>query len=236
MMKKEFPFVRVIESDKNLGFSKGINLGAKHAKGEFLLFLNSDCQFLQTNLAHMVSFLNNHSDIGIVGGKMVNTDGSLQRSYSNFYGIKDIAVMLFGREKIELLMQKSDSECETDWVSGGFMLVRADVFNRIKGFDERIFMYTEDMELCFRVKKAGYKIYFFPETTVQHEGQGSSNRSFAVINIYKGLKYFYKKHKSFPSYTLILCLLLIKAAGAIIIGIVTGNKKLVSTYMQALTS
>jgi GT2 family glycosyltransferase len=144
--------------------------------------------------------------------------------------------MLFGREKVELLMQKSDKEQETDWVSGGFMVVRSDIFKKVKGFDEHIFMYTEDMELCYRVKKAGYKIYYVPSSTVRHEGQGSSDRSFAVINIYKGIKYFYKKHRSSPAYILVRILLLIKASLAIIIGFMTGNKKLVTTYIQALTS
>ena len=236
MIKKEFPEVTLVESGINLGFSKGINLGVKHAKGEYLLFLNSDCEFLKSDFSSMVSYLNDHPEVGVVGGRMENSDGSLQRSYSNFYGIKDIAIMLFGREKVELRMQKSDTERETDWVSGGYMLLRSEIFRKVKGFDEHIFMYTEDMELCFRVKKLGHKVYYVPYSTVRHEGQGSSNRSFAVINIYKGLKYFYKKHKSSLEYLLVMVLLLIKAGLAIIIGTMTGNKKLVSTYKEALTS
>lgn len=236
MLKKEFPSVRLVESDRNLGFSKGINLGAENAKGEYLLFLNSDCEFLHNDLSAMVTFLIDHPEVGVVGGKMENNDGTLQRSYSKFYGLKDIAIMLFGREKVELLMQKSGNEQETDWVSGGFMLIRSEIFKKIKGFDEHIFMYTEDMELCYRVKKLGFKVYYVPSSTVRHEGQGSSDRSFAVIHIFKGIKYFYKKHRSFLSYIVVSMLLLIKAALAIIIGSMTGNKKLISTYKQALTS
>lgn len=236
MLKKEFPSVRLVESDRNLGFSKGINLGSEHAKGDFLLFLNSDCEFLHNDLSAMVTFLADHPEVGVTGGKMENNDGTLQRSYSKFYGLKDIAIMLFGREKVELLMQKSDKEQETDWVSGGFMLIRSEIFKKIKGFDEHIFMYTEDMELCYRVKKLGFKVYYVPSSTVRHEGQGSSDRSFAVIHIFKGIKYFYKKHRSLPEYMIVWGLLLIKAALAIIIGSMTGNKKLITTYKQALTS
>lgn len=236
MIKKEFPFIKVIESRENLGFSKGINLGAEHAKGEYLLFLNSDCEFLDNSFEYMISFMEKHTQAGIVGGKMENNDGSMQRSYNNFYGIKDIAIMLFGREKAELLLKKGNEEQETDWVSGGFMLVRSSIFKQVKGFDEHIFMYTEDMELCFRVKKLGYKIYYFPDARVRHEGQGSSDRSFAVIHIYKGIRYFYKKHRSIVSYAIIFFLLLIKAALAIIIGTVSGNKKLITTYIQAITA
>lgn len=236
MLKKEFPSVTLVESQENLGFSKGINLGAAHAKGEFLLFLNSDCEFIQNDLGNMISFLEEHPKVGVVGGKMENTDGSLQRSYSNFYGIKDVFIMLFGREKIEMLMQKSSDLHATDWVSGGYMLIRTALFTKLKGFDEHIFMYTEDMELCFRVKKAGYAVYYFPDSVIRHVGQGSSNRSFAVINIYRGLKYFYKKHRSAVSYGIVSSLLLIKAILAIIIGTVTRNSTLVTTYKKALSS
>ena len=90
------------------------------------------------------------------------------------------------------------------------------------------------MELCFRIKKAGYKIYYFPYTGVRHEGQGSSDRSFAITNIYKGLRYFYRKHRSAFAYIVVSTLLLLKAFVAIIIGIITRNKELVLTYKKAI--
>lgn len=95
-------------------------------------------------------------------------------------------------------------------------------------------MYTEDMELCYRVREAGYKVVYFPEMVIQHIGQGSSNREFAIVNIYKGLLYFYKKHKSYPEYLFVKSLLLFKAWFAILVGSLTQNAYLTTTYKKAI--
>ena len=95
-------------------------------------------------------------------------------------------------------------------------------------------MYSEDMEFCFRMKEAGYGVAFYPEVKVVHSEHGSGSRSFAIINIYKGFLYFYKKHKSYPEYLLVKLMLVTKAWIAIIIGSLTGNKYLVTTYKQAI--
>ena len=114
------------------------------------------------------------------------------------------------------------------------MLVRKDLFTKLDGFDEYFFMYIEDMEFCYRVKKLGYAVYYYPKTKVIHLGYGSSNRSFAIIQIYKGLPYFFKKHKGYIQYLLVIILLRLKAIIAILIGVLTKNTYLVKTYKQAM--
>ena len=114
------------------------------------------------------------------------------------------------------------------------MFVRRAVFEKIGGFDEQFFMYIEDMELCYRVQKAGYGVLINPQVRVTHLGQGSSNKTFAILNIFKGLLYFYKKHKSKVEYKVVKLMLRSKAYGAILIGTVLKNQVLVSTYQQAL--
>lgn len=95
-------------------------------------------------------------------------------------------------------------------------------------------MYVEDMELCFRLMKHGYVALYYPFMEVKHIGQGSSNREFAIVNIYKGFLYFYKKHKSFLSYSLVKWMLRMKALGSIVIGFIIRRKHLTQTYKKAL--
>ncbi len=234
MIEKKYPWVKLIKSKENLGFGNGINLGATKAKGEYLLFLNSDAEIKTDGLKDIVSFFEKEVTCGIIGGRLENKDGSYQRSFSNFYGIKDIFLMLFGGDKLETSLYKGDKGREVDWVSGGCMFIRKDIFDKLQGFDKQIFMYIEDMELCFRVRKAGYSIFFNPSFVVKHLGYGSSNREFAIVNIYKGLIYFYKKHKSLFAYYLVKLLLTVKAVLALTLGMVLRKKELVSTYKKAL--
>ena len=113
-------------------------------------------------------------------------------------------------------------------------MFRKDVFERLNGFDENIFMYTEDMEICYRAKKLGYGISFYPNVTVLHQDTGSSNRSFAIVNIYKNLLYFYKKHRSIPEYIFLKFLLQTKAITLIGVGHVLRKSYFTQTYEKAL--
>ena len=116
------------------------------------------------------------------------------------------------------------------------MMVRSDVFRNLGGFDENYFMYVEDMDLCLRAKKENYKTYFSPSAIILHKGQGSSSRSFAIKNIYKGLIYFNKKHGNNLSLLLIKSLLVFKASVLVLLGKIINNKYLVLSYKEALKS
>lgn len=232
MVKKHFPSVRLIENKENVGFAKGVNIGAKKAKGEYLLLLNSDTTMDDTSVEKMIQFIDTHLDVAVVGGQLMNSDGSTSKSHGKFYSLGSVFTMLF-REGHTSEPKKAVTT-EVDWVSGGYMLLRKLFFDTIGGFDEHFFMYMEDMELCYRLKKAGHAIIYFPESRISHIGQGSSNRSFAVIQIYKGLKYFYKKHKSIPENVVLSAMLFIKGVSAYGIGILTNNRYLKDTYGKAL--
>ena len=114
------------------------------------------------------------------------------------------------------------------------MCLGKDIFDKDSGFDEHFFMYIEDMELCYRLHKKGYKIYYNPEIVVSHLGQGSSNRGFAIIHIYKGLLYFYKKHMPVWQYKIVQLMLIIKGTIAVVVGKLTNNEYLFSTYRKAM--
>lgn len=234
MVKKTFPKVRVLENGSNVGFSKGNNIGAKNAKGDYLLFLNSDTQVLDNGIKEMVGYLDKNEEAGIIGGLLVDNKGKPARSYGKFYNLFNVFLMLLFGERQELGRVSHKNLASVDWVSGGFMMVRASLFNKLDGFDEDFFMYIEDVEFCLRAKKMGFKVYFSPDAKVRHIGQGSSNRAFAIMHIYKGLLHLYKKHRSSAEYGIVKGLLVGKAIIAIIIGIITGDKYLRETYKSAL--
>lgn len=233
--KEEYKNVRFMESGENGGFAKGNNLGAKSAKGDFLLFLNNDTLAKDKGLLKMAEYLSENEEIAILGGQLHNADGSLQASTGKFYTLVNAFLLLLGMQKFGLLDKSPSVLSEVDWVKGGLLMIRKDAFESLKGFDEKIFMYTEDMELCYRAKQMGKKILFYPNVKVIHAEHGSANRSFAIVHIYKGLLYFYKKHRSKLEYQILKTLLLAKANVAIIVGSMTGNQSLVKTYKEAIT-
>ncbi|MEK9175937.1 MAG: glycosyltransferase family 2 protein [Patescibacteria group bacterium] len=228
------PGVKLIKSQENLGFGRGCNLGAENAKGDFVLFLNSDTKTSDRGFLEMTEFLKSNPKVGVLGGKLKNFDGSPQASVGKFYNLFNFFVMLFGLEKFGFLRSSPGDVCKVDWVSGACMMVNKSIFEKIGGFDKIFFMYIEDMELCYRAKKQNYLTYYYPKVSVFHKEQGSSNRTFAVVNIYKGLLYFYKIHKSRLEYNIVKVSLKTKALGVYLLGKITNNSYYISTYGQAL--
>lgn len=223
-------YITFVANGENDGFAKGCNIGVSHAKGTYILFLNSDTVLIDTLLEQAVQKLQDDQTIGVIGGKLQNEKGITSESAGSFYTVPRVFQMLFLQTKNKNLQTGQG----VDWVSGGYMLVSAKLFKELNGFDEAFFMYVEDMEFCFRVKKRGYSVYFEPKLIALHKGQGSSNRTFAIVHIYKGILYFFKKHCSYLSYFSVKILLLVKSLLAIGIGFVTKNRYLIQTYRQTL--
>lgn len=232
MVKKEFSKVHVIESEENLGFAKGVNEATKKAKGDYFLFLNSDAELLDGNISRMIKEMENDEKIGAIGGNLLQKDTTTSEPYGRFYNLPEVMRFLFFAEKATVTV--SNEVTKVDWVSGGFMLVRRSIFEKLHGFDEGYFMYIEDMDLCYRMKKAGFRVMYFPQAKARHVGQGSSNRTFAIVQIYKGLLHFYKKQKPRWQYFVVKLLLVVKALGALVVGILKGNAYLKTTYAQAI--
>ena len=227
-------FLHIIKNAENTGFSKGNNIAASCAHGEYLLFLNSDALLKDSGIIHMLSYAREHPQISIMGGRLKNQDGSYQPSAGVFYTLFRVFLLLIGVERKGMLRFSPSNIIEVDWVSGAMMMVKKAEFEKIGGFDEHLFMYMEDMELCFRMKKKGKEIVFYPQATIEHLSHGSSNRSFAITQIYKGLLYFYKKHMNRLQYLLVKVLLITKAYLIIFLGMITGNDYYIDTYKNAL--
>lgn len=226
--------IKLILNKENVGFAKGCNIGAKAAKGKYVLFLNSDTQVLDGGFLSMADFLEKNPKIAILGGKLHNADGSAQRSTGKFYSLFNLLIMLLGLERLGFLRSSSNRIQKVDWVSGACMMIKKELFDKLFGFDEHFFMYIEDMELCFRARKLGFATYFYPDAKLKHKSLGSSNRTFAIINIYKGILHFYSKHKTRFEYLIVKTLLTVKADALILVGIITFNSVLRDRYRKAI--
>ena len=234
-LKSQVSNLIIIQNKENLGFGKGCNLGAKSAKGKYVLFLNSDTQVFDKGFLSMIDFLDKNSNVAVLGGKLENNDGSIQRSCGKFYNLFNLLIMLLGLERFGFLRSSPNKIQKVDWVSGACMMVRADIFEKLTGFDEKLFMYMEDMEICFRANKLGFVTYFYPNVKLKHKSLGSSNRTFAIINIYKGILYFYSRHKTHLEYLVVKLFLITKAGILILVGLLTFNSELRGRYQKAIS-
>lgn len=234
--KKNFTNMHVIANSSNAGFGAGCNLGAASAKGDYIMFLNNDTLVKDKGIMKMAAYCDEHPEAAILGGQLRNFDGSLQASVGKFYTLWYAFLLLIGGQRYGVLDRSPKTVQKVDWVKGGLLLIRKKVFEELHGFDEKIFMYTEDMELCYRAHLKGKEIYFYPDVMILHKEHASTSKTFAIVNIYKNLLYFYKKHRSPFEYTLLKFFLQSKARSLIAAGKATKNQYLVETYEKALAS
>ena len=237
MVQKEFPKVRLIKNQKNLGFGAGNNQGMREAQGKYILLLNSDTIVKNKAPLKMAKFLEENHQVGVVGCKLLNPDGSPQPSAGPFPNLWVSFIMLFAEHWLGDLVRSSfPGVKEVDWVMGAALMISRKVFTEVGPMDEGLFMYMDEVEWCYRIKKAGFKVMFYPGAEIIHLFGGSSQtgRKDPILNIYRGLLYFYRKH--YPSWQLpiLKTMLKLKAAGALVIGYLTGNRYLKQTYAEAL--
>lgn len=232
--KKHYKNVHLLLHKENNGFGGGNNFGARHAKGEYLLFLNNDT-IVKKGIDTMVIFCKEHPAIGIIGGALKSPNGSVQSSAGKFYTLPRVLLLLLGLQRLNILDKNPTTIAKVDWVKGALLMMSRNFFDTLKGFDEHIFMYVEDMELCYRAYLHKKDVYFYPDVEVLHKDQGSSNRSFAIVSIYAGIIYFYQKHKSTLEQRLVKLLLQSKAHILVSYGGLTKNEYLVTTYEKALS-
>lgn len=186
--------VRLVDLPKNIGFGRAINVGAKIAQGEWLMFLNPDTRIM-TDLSKMFNFFEALPGAGIISPKLVIEGGKTQK-WS--VGADPNALRLIGNNlgwtKSKRIWEKQEIT-EVDWVSGAAMVVKKELFENIGGFDDNIFMYYEDIDLCKRTRAAGKKVFYFPQETVLHLGGKSvENRKKQKTDYYKSQDYYFQKH------------------------------------------
>lgn len=235
MLAKKFPMVRVIKNDENVGFGRANNQGIKEARGEHVLLLNSDTIVLNNAIGKLLSFGKQHPN-AFVGAKLLNLDRSPQTSCGPFFWLPVAFAALFLKgDYLGLTRWSPDRVRKVDWVSGACILGPKKLFMNDLLFDEQIFMYMEEIDLLYRAKKKGYPTYFYPRSLIVHLGGGSSptKRKGPVLQIYKGLLYFYKKHRSPLALAVLRLFLKTKAIFSWFIGVIVGNAYLRETYAEA---
>ena len=180
MVREEFPNVRLIESESNLGFAGGNNLALARATGRYVLLLNTDTLVHGNVLAQAVAWLDRHPDVGVLGPRVLNTDGSIQASCSAFPSLRHLAMQTLGLTKLA----KWDSYRMTGWdrsserrvevISGAAMFVRRAAMEEVGLLDENFFFYGEETDWCRRYAKAGWALVFAPIPEITHFGNGSA--------------------------------------------------------------
>jgi GT2 family glycosyltransferase len=186
IVTKEFPWVVFIQRQENLGFAKANNLAAARARGAKLLFLNPDTEVVGDALSRMVSVFNQRQDAGAVGCMLLNSDGSIQTScIQPFPTILNQALsaeaVLHAASKagiwgLKPLFSNAKGINPVEVISGACLMVSKDAFHTVGGFSSDYFMYTEDIDLCYKLRQAGYVNYYINSVIVIHYGGGSSNQ------------------------------------------------------------
>lgn len=203
-VREEFPTVRVIESGQNIGFGPANNLALREAQGKYLLLLNSDAFPQPGAIGKLVNYLEEHPDVGVVGPRLLNTDGSMQLSCFRFptprqAWCENLWVSSMFPEHLVLGNYRRwphDSEREVDWIVGACMLMRREVFEQVGGFDESFFLYAEETDWQRRMRDGGWEIAFTPAAVVTHLGGASGASEKARINrhFFDGLDRYERKH------------------------------------------
>jgi N-acetylglucosaminyl-diphospho-decaprenol L-rhamnosyltransferase len=194
---------------ENRGFSAGVNAGARLASGRHLLILNPDTQLMPGAIEAMVDYLDAHPDTAVVGGRVENPSGIVQRSARRF---PTMLTGLAGRSSLFTRMWPGNplsrrdvladahtaTPIEVDWVAGSCMAVRAEAFEQVGGMDERYFLYWEDADLCKRLREAGWRTVYLPSAVVIH-GVGRSRRharSLSVRAFHRSAYLYFARHRA----------------------------------------
>lgn len=238
MLKKEEEKgnIVLIANKENVGFCKGNNQGVKQAKGAYILLLNSDTVILDGAIDKLFTHYRLHEDtIHFLGPQLLNTDGSLQPSCGPSFNLWYSFLALFLKGDSWGGSRKPVTKDEfVGWMSGACILTKKEYYNTIGGFDETVFMYMDEIDLLYRAREHGYTVAVTPRAKITHIGSASSNKTYPVLQVYRGYLFLYKKHYSPLELKILKIMLQLKAAIALAIGFATGNTYLKQTYMQAL--
>ncbi len=242
---QKYSLVTVLDAKENLGFGRANNLGAKKAKGEYLLFLNSDTLIFDNALNESLEILKKHPEKGAYSCRLLNADGSFQPSGGHFPNFGNLIAWQLFIDDLPWIgdhipsfhpgRSQYDKNKKMDWVTGAFLIVRKDLFDMVGGFDKHIFMYTEEMEFCYRLAQANYSTLYTNHPAITHLGGASGGSYLALTLEIKNMIYFWQKH--LPSWQLPLVKTFFWIGSLLrllIFGIIKGDAKARRAYYDAL--
>jgi hypothetical protein len=170
--------IKIIENKGNVGFAKAVNQGLRQAKGEYLLLLNSDIFVKKDALVKLMAFAKNQPQTGVVGGRLLNPDGSSQGSCFYLPTLTKVIKEFWfnGPSTLGKYTPAGNKPVEVEAVMGAVFLIPKKVLGKVGFLDERYFMYFEDLDYCRKVKQAGFRVYYLPAAEFIHE-HGASGKS-----------------------------------------------------------
>jgi N-acetylglucosaminyl-diphospho-decaprenol L-rhamnosyltransferase len=210
MLAENYPDIHFVQSYKNSGFAKANNEAFKVAKGRNLLFLNPDTEVKSGAIYEMLNHLNKNEDVGIVGAKLFNTDGTIQNTCIRVFPsilnqILDAEVLIQNFPKSKLyglapVVKNTEIPISVDAVSGACLMIRRAVFEFIEMFSTEYFMYSEDIDICYKAMRYGWKTHYVPKAIVVHHGGGSCSGAketvFSNVMMLESRWRYFKKYKS----------------------------------------
>jgi len=216
-VKRQFPGIHLIENGRNLGFAKAVNQGIRVSSGRYLLPLNPDTRLREGAIETLVSFMERHAEAGAAGAQLLNSDGSKQNSIANF---PSLATELLNKRLLRWLFPKRypgkerhyPEPVEVNSVIGACIMVRRDALDRVGLLDEDYFLFLEETDWCYRMKKAGWKIYHVPQAEVFHfQGKSAeTDRKRSRVEYFRSRYHFFKKNKGHLQWFILLAGLLIR--------------------------
>jgi GT2 family glycosyltransferase len=215
MVREEFPWVQLIESHENLGFGRANNLAFEAARGRYIVLLNSDAFLQHDTLCLSLEEMEANPDVGLASGRLVGRDGELQPSARMFPSpVRQLLVISGLADKFpkSRFFGQADrtwadpmQAAEVDWVPGAYSIIPASILKQHGFFDPRFFLYYEEVDLCLRIKNAGYRVMYWPKICVVHVG-GESSRQIKTLEMsqtgaqlvlwrMRSTLLYYRKHK-----------------------------------------
>jgi GT2 family glycosyltransferase len=198
MLREQFPAVRLIQNDHNVGLARACNQGIEVAQGRYPLLLNNDTLVNAPSLDAMVDFMDHHADAGAVGGRLVNPDGSFQAGYANFSTLWE--ELLIASQLGERFWPGYPSHLDAHqvkavgWISSACLILRREALDEVGLLDEEYFIYGDEADLQYDLHQAGWQVYYLPHVTTVHYGGRSMNRWGRRKMVYRGKLLFYKKN------------------------------------------
>ena len=242
MVRKRFPKVKLIENKENVGFARANNSALKIANGKYLFLINPDTLVQEDTVKVLYDFMEAHPDAGMVGCKILNPDGTLQLpcrrsfptpwvAFTKIFGLSSLfpESKIFG--KYNITYKSPDETYPVDAISGSCMFLRRAVYEQVGGLDEDFYLYGEDLDWCYRIKKGEWQIYYVHSTQIIHYKGESTKRSNIdeLSAFYEAMRIYVEKHYSFAPFLVLLLKLSIA-----IVSFVASLSAFIQTYAVAI--
>jgi GT2 family glycosyltransferase len=225
MVREKFPQVHLVENRENVGFARANNQAIQRCTGKYVLLLNPDTLVESGALQALVDFLDKHPEAGAAGARILNPDGSLQISSHPRPTLSRELWRLFHLDNLSpyaeypLTKWETNQALEVDLLMGACLLLRKEVLDQVGFLDEDYFMYSEEIDLCYRIQRAGWRLFWVPQADVVHFGGQSTQQAPTemFLNLYHGKIKYFRKHNGWSAAQIYKLILMIAALSRLVL-------------------